>query len=90
MKKGNTPLLPISVTTAYLIACALLLYYKSNFKFGLIVLASSPVVITWIAIRIYKINALRSVKFHEDYYDGLDWGIGDYKKTWKKISSEKN
>jgi len=85
MKKRNTVTIPILITVVYLVSCALLLFFTGNIRIALIAVAFSPVLMIWIVIRIFKKSDLSSIAFYEDYDDMLDWGIGDYKKTWKKI-----
>jgi hypothetical protein len=85
MKKKNSIIVPISITSVYLVSCGLLLYFTGNIRLALIAVAFSPVLMVWIVVRIFKKNTVLAIKFDEDYYDMLDWGIGDYKKTWNKI-----
>lgn len=85
MLKKNTITIPVLITAVYLVACGLLLYFTGNIRIALIAVAFSPVLMIWIVVRIYKKNTISSIKFYEEYYDMLDWGIGDYKKTWRKI-----
>ena len=85
MKKGKTVTIPILVTVVYLVSCALLLFFTGNIRITLIAVAFSPVLMIWIVIRISKKTSLTPTDFYEEYDDMLDWGIGDYKKTWKKM-----
>lgn len=82
MKKKNSIIVPVSITAVYLVSCGLLLYFTGNVRLALISVAFSPVLMVWIAVRIFKKHTLPAIKIEEEYYDMLDWGIGDYKKTW--------
>ncbi len=78
--------LPVSIAVIYLLACFVLLYFSHNIMITLLSLAFSPILLLWIVLRIFKKNdASGASVYYEDYEDMVDWGIGEYKKTWKKI-----
>jgi hypothetical protein len=90
MKRSGGLGLPVSIAVIYLLACFLLLYFSHNITLTLLALAFSPVLLLWIILRIIKRNTSdTSSVYYEEYEDMVDWGIGEYKKTWKKIRGTK-
>ncbi len=90
MKKTITTLgTPVAITTVYVMACFFLLYFSHNIIVTLVSLTFSSVLLLWVLFRFFKKNAPGSAFNYEEYDDMVDWGIGEYKKTWKKIKNTK-